>query len=140
MKEKTDKKKANETSQATFERIVEQKLEPPIVIDGPTAGGKTQKIKRPRKSKPKKRIVESLNQSEHREEILNQQRRRSEIFNFFVIKIYILFFFLDIVASFLMEFFATTESLDPEALDSVNFNAPQNFSPEFAPPDPQVLK
>ena len=39
-----------------------------------------------------------------------------------------------------MEFFATTESLDPEALDSVNFNAPQNFSPEFAPPDPQVLK
>ena len=80
MKEKTDKKKATETPPASFDRIVEQKLEPPIVIDGPTAGGQTQKIKRPRKSKPKKRIVESLNQSEHREEILNQQRRRSKIF------------------------------------------------------------
>ena len=86
MKEKTDKKKAKESTehatQATFERIVEQKLEPPIVIDGPTAGGQTQKIKRPRKSKPKKRIVESLNQSEQREEILNQQRRRSKILDF----------------------------------------------------------
>ena len=95
MKEKTDKKKATETTPATFDRIVEQKLEPPIVIDGPTAGGQTQKIKRPRKSKPKKRIVESLNQSEHREEILNQQRRRSKIFKFYFFndyKIYFIFF------------------------------------------------